>query len=123
VPPRAGTPGRRAAGRRLAAALGRVLLPVALAGLVAALAFLIAYPLWLFSSRSRQGFTIGVCAVLAALLLLLAVRRLRQASRSAGGFRELARRRILPALRTTGLVAAGLAALYGIALAVSRLFR
>jgi ethanolamine transporter EutH len=116
-------PRPRSLGKRVTAGLRRLALAAGLAAAIVALALGIALPLWYFSDRSSRGFTAFVVAALAALLLFFLVRRLLQASRQAGGFRSLARRRILPALRTVGLLAAGLAALYGIAWAVTRLFR
>ena len=94
-----------------------------ISGLIAGLSFLVAFPLWYFSSRSRPAFTLIVGGLLAAGLLYLPVRGLRRASRRAGGFGVLWRGRILPALRTTALVLAGLAAAYGIALLAARAFR
>ena len=102
--------------RSLAAALG-------LAALIAGLSFLVAFPLWYFSARSRAGFTAAVCSLLGAGLAALIVFRLRRAARQAGGFGTLARRRILPALRTAGVVLACLGALYAIALAIVRIVR
>lgn len=96
-------------------------LALALMGAVALAALLIVYPLWYFSSRSGRGYTIFVLSVLAALIVFLIVRRLGRQSRSYGGFGELARRRILPALRTAGIVIAALAGVYGIVLLVARL--
>lgn len=116
-------PRPRSLGRRLTAGLRRLALAAGFSAAIVALALAIALPLWYFSDRSRRGFTAFVVAALAALLLFLLLRRLRQASRQAGGFRVLARRRILPALRTAGLLAAGLAALYGIAWVVTRIIR
>jgi tetratricopeptide (TPR) repeat protein len=85
--------------------------------------FLVAFPLWYFSSRSRPVFTLVVGGLLAAGLLYLPVRGLRRAGRRAGGFGPLWRGRILPTLRTAALVPAGLAAAYGIALLAARTFR
>jgi len=96
---------------------------VVLLALIAALALVVAFPLWYFSTRSRQAFTIAIGGLLAAGLAYLLVRGLRRAAKRAGGFRELWRRRILPGLRTAALVLAGLAAAYGIALLVARMFR
>jgi hypothetical protein len=100
-----------------------VALLLGLLALIAGLSFLVAFPLWYFSSRSRAAFTIVVGGLLSAGLLYLPVRGLRRASRRAGGFGALWRRRILPALRTTALVLGGLAAAYGIALLAARCFR
>jgi hypothetical protein len=122
-------PGGRRSGRlgRLLRRAGLALRPLALAlvllALIAALSLLVAFPLWYFSTRSRQAFTIAVGGLLAAGLVSLLVRALRRAGRRAGGFRELCRRRILPGLRTTALVLAALGAVYGIALLVARIIR
>ncbi len=102
--------------RGLAAALGLI-------ALIAGLSFLVAFPLWYFSVHSRLGFTITVCALLVAGLAALIVFGLRRAARQAGGFRVLLARRILPGLRTAGVVIASLAALYIIALVAVRIFR
>jgi hypothetical protein len=102
--------------RGLAGALG-------LAALIAGLSFLVAFPLWYFSVHSRLGFTVTVCTLLAAGLAALIVFSLRRAARQAGGFRILLARRILPGLRTTGVVLACLAVLYIIALVAVRIFR
>ena len=102
--------------RGLAAALG-------LAALIVGLAFLVAFPLWYFSTRSRVGFTIAICALLGAGLIVLIVFSLRRAARRAGGFAVLLRRRILPGLRTAGVVLACLGALYAVGLAIARIFR
>ena len=128
---RAGGPQQRQAssGRlgRLLRHAGLALRPLALLlgllALIAGLSFLVAFPLWYFSSRSRPAFTLVIGGLLAAGLLYLPVRGLRRASRRAGGFGVLWRGRILPALRTTALVLAGLAAAYGIALLAARAFR
>ena len=109
----------RSAGRglkRLAVGLG-------LLGLIAGLSLLVAFPLWFFSARSPRAFTAAIGGLLAAGLVFLIVRRLRRASLRAGGAHALWQLRILPALRTTGLVLAGLVAVYGIALAAVRIFR
>jgi hypothetical protein len=114
-------------GRRLLRRAGSALRPAALLlgllALIAGLSFLVAFPLWYFSSRSRAAFTMVVGGLLAAGLLYLAARGLRRASRRAGGFGVLWRGRILPALRTTALVLGGLAAAYGIALLAARTLR
>ena len=122
-------PGGRGSGRleRFLRRAGLALRPLALAlvllALIAALSLLVALPLWYFSTRSRQAFTITVGGLLAAGLAYLLARALRGAARRAGGHRELWRRRILPGLRTAALVLAGLAAAYGIALLVARILR
>jgi hypothetical protein len=128
---RAGGPQQRQAGsgrpgrllRRVGLALRPAVLLLGLLALIAGLSFLVAFPLWYFSSRSRPLFTLVVGGLLAAGLLYLPVRGLRRASRRAGGFGPLWRGRILPALRTVALVLAGLAAAYGIALLAARTFR
>jgi hypothetical protein len=104
-------------------ALRPLALLLGLLALIAGLSFLVAFPLWYFSSRSRPAFTLVVGGLLAAGLLYLPMRGLRRASRRAGGFGVLWRGRILPALRTAALVLAGLAAAYGIALLAARAFR
>jgi ethanolamine transporter EutH len=105
----------------LARALRGLGLALALLAAVALAALMIVYPLWYFSSRSGRGYTIFVLSVLAALIVFLIVRRLVRRSRVYGGIGELARRRILPALRTAGIVVAALAGAYGIALLLVRL--
>lgn len=111
--------------RRLLLGLARGLrglgLALALAGAVTLASLLIVYPLWYFSSRSGRGYTIFVLCALAALLAFLLARRLQRQSRRYGGFGALARQRILPALRTAGIVAGALAGLYGIALLIARI--
>jgi ethanolamine transporter EutH len=109
--------------RRAGLTLKRLALALGVLCLIGGLSFLVAFPLWYFSTRSPVGFTIAVGALLAAGLVYLVVSRLRRASRRAGGFRTLAERRLLPALRTTGLVLACLGAVYGIALLIARMFR
>jgi ethanolamine transporter EutH len=110
--------------RRLLHGLGRAFrglgLALALAAAVALVSLLIVYPLWYFSSRFGRGYTVFVLSALAALVLFLIARRLQRQSRRYGGFRVLARRRILPALRVAGIVVGVLAGLYGIALLVAR---
>jgi len=113
--PTAAPGGRRGGGlHRLLRRAGRALRPPALAlgllALIAGLAFLVAFPLWYFSTRARPAFTAVTCGLLAAGLLFLAARGLRRAGRRAGGAAALWRLRILPGLRTAALVLAGLAA-------------
>jgi hypothetical protein len=64
-----------------------------------------------------------VGGLLATGLLFLAARGLVRAARRAGGWRELRRRRILPGLRTAGLVLGGLGAAYALALLAARILR
>jgi hypothetical protein len=109
--------------RRAGLALRPLALALALLALIAALSLLVAFPLWYFSTRSRPAFTIAVGGLLAGGLAFLLVRALRRAGRRAGGSRELWRRRILPGLRTAGLVLAALGGAYGIALLVVRIIR
>jgi ethanolamine transporter EutH len=97
-------------------------LALALLAAVALAAFLIVYPLWYFSSRSARAYTLFVLSVLAALIVFLIARRIARQSRIYGGLGELARRRFLPALRTTGIVIAALAGAYGVAVLIARLF-
>jgi hypothetical protein len=94
-----------------------------LLALIGGLSFLVAFPLWYFSSRSRPAFTVVVGGLLAAGLVYLLLRALRRAARREGGGRELLRRSILPGLRTAALVLVGLAAAYGVALLAARVFR
>ncbi len=107
--------------RRVGLGLRPLALAAALLGLIAALSLLVAFPLWYFSTRARQAFTIAVGGILAAGLVWLLVRAFRRAARRAGGTGELWRRRILPGLRTAALVLAGLGAAYGIALLIARI--
>lgn len=109
--------------RRAGLALRPLALALALLALIAALSLLVALPLWYFSTRSRQAFTIAVGGLLAAGLVSLVVRAFRRAGRRAGDYRELWRRRILPGLRTAALVVAGLGAAYGVALLIARIVR
>jgi hypothetical protein len=96
--------------RRAGLALRPLALALALLALIAALSLLVAFP-------------IAVGGLLAGGLAFLLVRALRRAGRRAGGSRELWRRRILPGLRTAGLVLAALGGAYGIALLVVRIIR
>ncbi len=109
--------------RRAGLALRPLALALVLLALIAALSLLVALPLWYFSTRSRQAFTIAVGGLLAAGLAWLLLRAFRRAGRRAGGYGELWRRRILPGLRTAALVLAGLGAAYGVALLVARFIR
>jgi ethanolamine transporter EutH len=104
----------------LARALRGLGLALALAGAVALAALLIVYPLWYFSSRAGRLYTLFVLSVLAALIVYLIARRIKRRSRDYGGFGVLARQRILPALRTAGIVVAALAGVYGIVLLIAR---
>jgi zinc transporter ZupT len=109
--------------RRAGRALRPLGLALALLALIGGLSFLVAFPLWYFSSRSRPAFTMVVGGILAAGLVYLLVRALQRAARRAGGGRELWRQRMLPGLRTAALVLAGLGAAYGLALLAARIFR
>jgi hypothetical protein len=109
--------------RRAGLALRPLALALVLLALIAGLSLLVAFPLWYFSTRSRQAFTIAVGGLLAAGLLWLLVRSLLRAGRRAGGQAELWRRRILPGLRAAALVLGGLGAAYGLALLLARILR
>jgi hypothetical protein len=101
----------RAAGRVLAR-LGTTL---AVLLSIAVLAAAVALPLWYFSSRSQRGYSIFVLTVMAGLLLFLLARRIILQSRLEGSFRGYAARRLLPRMRTAGLVVGTLLAAYGAA--------
>ena len=119
-------PSRSGSWRRLLGGLARTARglgwALALTAAAALAALLIVYPLWYFSSRSSRGYTVFVLSALTVLIVFLIARRLMRRSRSHGGLAELARSRILPALRTAGIVAAVLAGIYGIVLLAARLF-
>ena len=103
--------------------LRRLGLGLGLLALIGGLSLLVAFPLWYFSARLPRVFTAAVVGLLAAGLVFLSARRVCLAGKRAGGARAYWRQRVLPGLRTTGLVLAGLGALYGVALAVVRIFR
>jgi hypothetical protein len=74
--------------------VGLLLLLVVAAG---AAGLLVTWPLWLFATRHRQGYTLFIAALLGLLLLLLLAFRLRRSIRECGGFAPLVRLRWLPA--------------------------
>lgn len=87
---------------------------------IALLAFLVAAPLWYFSSHFPAGYTLFVLLLLAAALAAVLVLRLARLSRTPGGLRRLVNRTILPILRKTALVVASAAVAYGIVLLAGR---
>lgn len=60
---------------------------------------LVTWPLWLFSTRHRQGYTLFMAGLLGGLIVLLIALRMRRTIRESGGFLPMVRLRWLPLLR------------------------
>ena len=93
---------------------------LALVVLIAAIALIVAIPLWYFSSNFADGYTVFVIALLAAGILALMIGRFVRLSREPGALRLYFNGRILPILKTTAVVVASIAVIYGIAVLISR---
>ena len=93
---------------------------LALVVVIAAIALIVAVPLWYFSSNFAAGYTIFVFTLLAAGILALLIGRFVRLSREPGELRLYFSGRILPILKTAAVVVASVAVIYGIALLISR---
>ena len=93
---------------------------LALLILIAAIALIVAIPLWYFSSNWAAGYTLFVFSLLAAALLAALIRRVAALRRDPGALLVYLNRSILPILLKTAVVIASMAVLYGIAILLSR---
>jgi hypothetical protein len=89
-------------------------------GAISILSAIVAIPLWYFSSKHADGYTIFVIALLAAVLLYTLISRLIRLGRDPEALQSYFNRKILPILKTVAVIVASVAVVYGIALLLSR---
>jgi len=93
---------------------------VVLVGVIAVVSVIVAIPLWYFSSNFAAGYTIFVIALLAAALLYAITSKFVRLGREPEALRLYLNRKILPILKTVAVIVASVAAIYAIALLISR---